>query len=147
VERGSARGAPVSPAPLDVRPSPFGRPVEAVCTGVLLAVALALGGCAQAPRPLYHWDRYQTSLYEHFKADGKGPDEQLRALQAQAEKARGLGAALPPGFRAHLAMVYLQLDRPDEARAQLEAEKAAFPESARYMDFLLARLDGTPQKS
>ena len=108
---------------------------------VALAAA-ALAGCVQAPRPLYHWEGYQRTLYDHFKGEGHGPDEQLRALTAQAEKARGRNAELPPGFRAHLGMVYLQLDRPDEARRQLEAEKAAFPESATYMDFLLARLNG-----
>ena len=103
-------------------------------------VVALLVGCAQAPKPMYHWDGFQDQLYAHFKADGSTPDEQARLLEAQAEKARASGEALPPGFRAHLAMVYLRLGREPEAKAQLEAEKASFPESAQYMDFLLKRM-------
>jgi hypothetical protein len=109
-----------------------------------LAVAIvagsALGGCAHAPKELYHWEGFQGQLYEYFKADSSGPEEQLRILDAQAQKARARGAALPPGFRAHLAMIYLRLGRDGEAKQALEAEKANFPESAQYMDFLLKRM-------
>jgi hypothetical protein len=108
----------------------------------VIAATLSAGlmGCAQPPKPLYHWEGFQRQLYEHFKADSSGPNEQLQLLDAQAEKARSRGVALPPGFRAHLAMVYLKLGRDTEARLQLEAEKASFPESAPYMDFLLKRM-------
>lgn len=105
----------------------------------MAAVALVLGlvGCAQPAKPLYHWEGFQRQMYEHFKGDGSTPGEQLLVLEAQAQKAAASGAALPPGFRAHLAVVYLKLGRDAEARQQLEGEKAAFPESAAYMDFLL----------
>lgn len=109
--------------------------------GFLGTLLVALVGCAQAPKLLYHWEGYQRQLYEHLKNDGTGPDEQLRQLQAQADKARTGGLALPPGFRAHVGMVNLRLGRDSEARQSLEAEKAAFPEAAPYMDFLLKRLN------
>jgi len=108
-----------------------------------LSAAIALGcafvGCAQ-PKRLYHWEAFQGQLYEYFKADTSSPEEQLRILGAQVEKARASGAALPPGFRAHLAMLYLRLGRDGEAKQELEAEKVNFPESAQYMDFLLKRM-------
>jgi hypothetical protein len=108
--------------------------------GALIA-AIAIVGCAQPrQRPLYHWEGFQRQLYEHFKGDGSSPEEQLRVLEAQAQKAQGSGAALPPGFRGHLAMIYLRLGRFDEAKLQLESEKASFPESSPYMDFLLKRM-------
>ena len=112
---------------------------------VTLAAGLLLAGCAQTPKPLYHWADFQAQMYEHFKGDGTGPDEQLLHLQAQEQAARAGGAALPPGFHAHVAVLYLRLGRGDEARAQLEAEKASFPESAPYMDCLLAKM--APRKS
>jgi len=105
-----------------------------------IAMGSALVGCTQAPPRLYHWEAFQGQLYEHFKADSSSPEEQLRILGAQLEKARARGAALPPGFRAHLAMIYLRLGRDGEAKQELEAEKANFPESAQYMDFLLKRM-------
>ena len=109
-----------------------------------LVAAIAMGsvfaGCAPAPKRLYHWEAFQDQLYEYFKADTSSPEEQLRILGAQVEKARAKGAALPPGFRAHLAMLYLRLGRDGEAKQELEAEKVNFPESAQYMDFLLKRM-------
>lgn len=116
-----------------------------IASALRLSAALAvvgLVGCAQPAKTLYHWEGYQRQLYEHFKG-GTGTDsqEQLRLLQAQAEKAQGAGAALPPGFRAHVGLLDLNLGRLDEAKQQFEAEKAAFPESAPYMDFLLRRMN------
>ncbi len=108
--------------------------------GLVLVLAVALTGCVQAPKNLYQWGGYQDQLYEHFKGDRQSPAEQVQRLEAQAQKARAGGTALPPGFRAHLGLMYLRLGREDEARRQLEAEKASFPESTQYMDFLLKRL-------
>ena len=109
-----------------------------------LVAAIAMGsvlvGCAPAPKRLYHWEAFQVQLYEYFRADRSSPEEQLRILGAQVEKARARGAALPPGFRAHLAMLYLRLGRDGEAKQELEAEKLNFPESTQYMDFLLKRM-------
>lgn len=103
--------------------------------------ALTFVGCAQAPKALYHWEGYQRQVYEYLKGDGTTPGEQLLVMQVQVDKARGAGSALPPGFRAHLGMLHLQAGRLDEARQMLEAEKAAFPESTQYMDFLLKRFN------
>jgi hypothetical protein len=113
------------------------RPLRLVAA---VAMGGVLAGCVPAPARLYHWEGFQDQLYEHFKADSSSPEEQLRILGAQVEKARASGAALPPGFRAHLAMIYLRLGRDGEAKQELEAEKANFPESAQYMDFLLKRM-------
>ncbi len=116
-------------------------PIDRIVRLGVVSTAVALTACAQAPKPLYHWSGYQGQLYEHFKSDGSGPSEQARLLEAEAEKARAAGAVLPPGFHAHLGLVYLRLGRDDEAKLQLEAEKASFPESAQYMDFLLKRMN------
>jgi hypothetical protein len=117
--------------------------VRSIGVGAALAAAAALVGCAQPAKPLYHWDGYQRQVYEYLKRDGSTPTEQLAVMQAQAEKARAAGASLPPGFRAHLGLLHLQLGRTDEARGMFEAEKAAFPESKAYMDFLLKSPEGS----
>lgn len=117
-----------------------GRPLRLLGLIAALAAVGGVVGCAQAPKRLYYWDGFQAQLYEYFKGDGSSPEEQLRVLNAQAERARGSGAALPPGFHAHLAMIYLRLGRDGEAKQELEAEKASFPESSQYMDFLLKRM-------
>jgi hypothetical protein len=104
---------------------------------IVAAAGIGLAGCAAGPKPLYHWEGYQRQVYESFKGDGTGPAEQLGVMQIQAEKARAAGAALPPGFRAHIALLQLRMGRYDEARRMIEEEKAVFPESAHYMDFVL----------
>ena len=106
---------------------------------VALSAGLLLAGCAQAPKPLYQWGVYQGQLYEYFKGDGKGPLDQLGAMEEQLQKAQASREALPPGFHAHMALLQLKLGRNDEATAHLQTEKALFPESAAYVDWLLKR--------
>jgi len=106
-----------------------------------LAAPLGMVGCAQAPKPLYYWGNYQAQVYDHFRSDSKGPLEQLRLLDEQAEKAKSAGLPLPPGYYAHLGLVYLELGRGDDARRALETERTHFPESAPYMDSLLKRFE------
>lgn len=102
----------------------------------LLSSAL-LSGCAgnQTP-PLYHWEGYQQQVYEHFKHE-TGPQEQIAALEASLQKARATDRSPPPGFHAHLGMLYAEAGKADQVRQQFETEKALFPESAAYMDFLM----------
>lgn len=103
-------------------------------------VTLVLAGCAHAPKPLYLWEGFPRQQYETLLQEGTNPEEQIRELQAHAEKARAEDAALPPGFRAHLGMLYLEAGNLGEARNLWQAEKAAFPEATPYMDQLLQRL-------
>ena len=90
---------------------------------------------------MYLWETFPRQQYDTLLRNGASPDEQILVLQAHAEKARALGSALPPGFRAHLGMLHLAAGNPDEARRLWLAEKATFPESTMYMDQLLKRLD------
>jgi hypothetical protein len=118
--------------------------------GVLGALALwvtLLAGCAQAPKPLYAWETFPRLQYEALLREGASVNSQITTMDAHAEKARATGAALPPGFRAHLGMLHLSLGNADQARQLWQAEKAAFPESSDYMDRLLKRLQTPSAKS
>lgn len=108
--------------------------------GAGAALVLGLVGCASPPQPLYQWESFPRLQYSALLREGASPDEHIRTLEAQAEKARAANAALPPGFRAHLGMLYLGTGNPQRARELWAAEKVAFPESAPYMDRLLKRL-------
>lgn len=118
--------------------------MSAVLRRLAPAAALLLVACATPSRPLYLWEGFPRQQYEVLQRAGTDANAQIQAMQAHAEKARAAGAALPPGFRAHLGMLQLQVGAADQARASWQAEKAAFPESAPYMDQLLRRLDGKP---
>lgn len=111
------------------------------CAGLFASAWLA--GCVQAPKPLYSWESFPRTQYEFLQRSGATPGDQIRAMETHAQLARDGGAALPPGFRAHLGMLYLSVGNGDGARDMWIAEKTAFPESAPYIDRLLQRL-GTP---
>jgi hypothetical protein len=102
---------------------------------------LALVGCVQAPRQIYVWEAFPRQQYEALLREGGSAEAQVQAMEAHAERARAANSALPPGFRAHLGMLHLNLGNPSAARSMWQAERAAFPESAAYMDSLLKRLD------
>ena len=111
-----------------------------------LGIAL-LAGCAhRGPPPLYVWESFPKMQYDTLLAGGNSPSEQMAAMDAQAERARATGAALPPGFRAHLGMLRLAAGDVDQARFLWESEKLAFPESSPYMDQLLKRLNEPAKK-
>lgn len=112
---------------------------------VSVGAAVALTACAQAPKPLYYWGTFPSTAYDTLRGDEKGPLDQLHAMDEQAEKAKAAGLPLPPGFHAHLGLVYLKLGRQDDARRAWQTERERFPESAVYIDSLMKRLDN--QKS
>jgi hypothetical protein len=104
-----------------------------------------LPGCAHKPT-LYMWESFPRQQYDVLLHEGASPDEQMHVMELHATKARAANAALPPGFRAHLGMLELNAGRADRAKELFEQEKAAFPESAPYMDRLLAKL-GPPAQA
>ncbi len=109
-------------------------------------VVLAAGCAHKGPPALYMWDTFPRMQYDTLLGNGVASIEQVTVMQAQADKARAAGAALPPGFRAHFGMLKLAAGDADQARQLWQAEKVAFPESAPYIDQLLKRLDSPAKK-
>jgi len=107
-----------------------------------LAVSMLVGCANRTPPSLYLWETFPRQQYDTLLRNGTSALEQIQLLEAHAEKARAGNAALPPGFRAHLGMLHLDVGNVDRARTLWQSEKASFPESAPYMDRLLQRLDG-----
>lgn len=113
-----------------------------------LVAALAVVGCAQpGPKPLYQWAGYQDSVYQYLKTNGTEPGAQISTLEAQLEKNRAAHEADPPGMHAHLALLYSKIGDDVAAQRHLQAERAQFPESAAYVDFLLKNTNKDAGKS
>ncbi len=111
-----------------------------------VVAAATLSGCVQQPKPLYLWESFPQLQYQTLLREKADATAQITTLEAQAEKARATGAALPPGFRAHLGMLKLSAGDVAQARTWWLAEKQAFPESSPYMDQLLKKLDAGATK-
>ena len=105
----------------------------------LFVVALLVSGCATTnTQPLYYWGDYQKEVWGHFTKE-VGPEEQIVALEAGMEKAKASGRPVPPGYNAHLGVLYAQTEHADKMLSYFTAEKTLYPESAAYMDFLMRK--------
>ena len=101
--------------------------------GVVLG-SILLSGCT-GPNTLYQWEGYQPQVYQYFKGESK--EAQAEALEGDLQKIRAKNGAVPPGYHAQLGLLYSSLGKDDQMVQQFQTEKALFPESAAYMDFLL----------
>jgi hypothetical protein len=105
--------------------------------GLLVLAAVLITGCASKPTTLYDWGAYPQALAVHLRESGGDAARQASLLEDQLQRAAGAARAAPPGLHAHLALLHTQLGNEALALRHLEAEKALYPESAAYMDFLL----------
>jgi hypothetical protein len=104
-----------------------------------LALALACAGCSST---YYDWGRYEESVYlVTATPDGFDLQAEIDALEIQLEQTHNKERPVPPGLHAHLGYLHSVAGNPAAARQHFEDEKALFPESTRFMDHLLARLD------
>lgn len=109
-------------------------PARRTLAGLLLGSTLLVGCNAQ--KPLYQWESYQPQVYSYLKGDSK--EEQAIALERDLEKIKAKNGAVPPGYHAQLGLLYSSLGKDDQMIQQFRTEKALFPESAQYMDFLMS---------
>lgn len=109
-------------------------------TGVLALLALLLG-CSTGSPNLYYWGHYEDAIYDMYLEPGKTSltDEILR-LEEQVEKAAAAGMTVPPGLHAHLGYLYVNEGDYATALVHFQTEKALFPESAVFIDGLIARM-------
>ena len=115
------------------------KPTKNLKRAAMLALAAAvLTGCATPPKTLYQWEGYQPQVYQYLK--GESPEQQIATMEKDLQTISAKGASVPPGFHAHLGMLYSVAGRPDQVVTQFEDEKKLFPESAAYMDFLLGKM-------
>lgn len=90
---------------------------------------------------MYEWGDYQNSLYVMWIESGDfDPADHVGILSEQIERTESEQKQVPPGMRAHVAMLYFQAGNAEMARQYLLAEKAAFPESEVFVDGILARI-------
>ncbi|WHS60524.1 DUF4810 domain-containing protein [Pseudomonas sp. G2-4] len=108
---------------------------KAVKWVLMLTAVATVAGCQTAPQSLYQWESYQPQVYEYFKGEPK--EAQVEALERDLQKINASGRKAPPGYHAHLGMLYLSMGKDDQMVQQFRTEKVLFPESAAYMDFLL----------
>lgn len=108
--------------------------------GLSAGLLTLLAGCASPPS-IYYWGHYEDLVYTSYAEPGKAdPVLQIEQLEADYQVARAQNRPVPPGFHAHLGVLYFQVGKLDRARQELQAEQGQFPESAVFMERLLSQL-------
>lgn len=103
-----------------------------------LALGLSLGGCANnATPPLYGWHGFEHNLDTYFLQDRESLDTQAKRMEDDLQKIRAAAQSTPPGFMAHLGLLYGKQGDLVRFEQHLQAEKQQFPESQTFVDFLL----------
>jgi hypothetical protein len=106
-------------------------------TLLIVAITIAtLAGC-QSTKPLYHYGSYQDNVYEHFKNEDSAVTEQIEALEKTIRDSNRKKLQVGPGIYAHLGYLYLQSGQRDTGLGYLQKEQQLYPESAKFIDFLL----------
>lgn len=103
------------------------------------ALVLVLAGCA-SQQSLYDWGPYEAQVYAYFK--GASPDEQMQILERHLTEVEGKGTAVPPGFYAHLGMLYGKAGRDADAQRMLAMETQLYPESITFIQNLRSGFEG-----
>jgi hypothetical protein len=105
-----------------------------------LAACALLSACASAPQTMYQWTGYQDHVYAYLKGDtSSGPEKQIAEMEADLQKIRAKGNTPPPGYYAHLGLLYANIGKSDLVVQNFKAEEQLFPESVPYMDYLLSK--------
>jgi hypothetical protein len=104
--------------------------------GVVVLLVL-LEGCATKPSTLYQWQDYQTNVDSYFRGDKVSPDAQTQLMESDLQKIVANGGVVPPGYYAHLGLLYGKQGQLDQFAEKIQAEKKQYPEAETFMDFLL----------
>ncbi len=120
----------------------FSRCFKGLC---LITALVLLSACAPHRDSLYSWNGYEATLYQYYQKDQKSLEEQIATMNESLEKSRAENKSVPPGFHAHLGLLYANTGHANESRREFETEKALFPESTAFMNYLLDRQKGKAQ--
>jgi len=104
---------------------------------LVLLSAICFFACASAPGPLYSYGNYENKVYAYLQ--GESPAAQIEILQDDLLKIEEAGKKAPPGYYAHLGMLYAEVGEQGLAISCFMVEKARFPEAAVFMNYLLER--------
>jgi hypothetical protein len=116
--------------------------LRATLSVALAALSVAAGCKSKAPpETIYDWGDYEKSLYRMYvQRDEYDPAGEAQRLSDQVEQTLQQGKRVPPGVQAHIGMLCAATGDTAGAATHFQAEKAAFPESAAFVDGLLRRM-------
>jgi len=107
-----------------------------ICALALLIVIAIFSGCVS--KQIYYWGDFEIMTLMYMKGEEER-SVQIQRLENIKQEIESSGKPFPPGFNAHLGLLYVETGNRATAISYFEAEKALFPEAAHYMDFTISR--------
>lgn len=109
-------------------------------TALVATSAILFSACTpKQDNSLYYWGNYSDSVYQYYNKPNELA-EQEQALLVLIDKAKNSGKNVAPGVYGHLGLVSMKLGKHAEANAAFTQEKALYPESAQFIQYLQSKL-------
>jgi len=106
---------------------------------ILLMSTLLLSGCA-VNNSMYYWGDYSNTLYNWRKdATDERAVEHKAELAIVIEKSEAKGIRVPPGVYCEFGYMLLMEGDMENAASFFEKAAAEYPESEKFVSFLLTR--------
>ena len=117
----------------------------------LIGLCLQLQACTSAPPTLYQWHDYSARTHDYLQthgntADTPSRDASLKTMQDSLADFQNEKHRAPPGYHAHLGLLYAQQGDLAQYSEALETEKALFPESTVFMNYLMNNINPVPSE-
>jgi len=109
---------------------------QQICLVVISLLTLPL--CACAPKSLFYWGDYETSIYDRWIGNDNDMGEQH--LQQTITTAEQSGRKVPPGLYADYGFMLYRRGNLDGAIAYFDKERKTFPESRLLMSKLIDKI-------
>ncbi len=97
-------------------------------------------GCAKPT--IYRWNAYESITHDMYINPGNADtDTQIVKLTEEIEKTHAEGKKVAPGLHAHLGYMYFLKGNSEFALREFNTEKQLFPESKKFIDGILERMN------
>jgi len=113
----------------------------------LLVLTLFLSACSQK-KPLYYYGNYSDEYYQSEKELSHESQLQLqKAIEEAIQNApQGTSGRVAPGLYANLGYLALKESQNKKAIEYFEKEKALYPESAKFMNRMIQKIQKMEEK-
>jgi hypothetical protein len=109
---------------------------------LFLILGIAFLMSCTAEKPLYSWEKYETTSYNYLKNnDEKTLLALIESYQTIIEKQKGTRKEVPPGIYADYGFILLQAKKVKEGKEMLAMEVAHYPESKIFIDKILKMIE------
>lgn len=109
---------------------------------LMAVVAFVMIGCAAPPKPMYYWNDYSHTLYNLKKNPGEDTFAKHKAcLLKIIDDSSKNDTRVPPGVYGELGFMSMKENNVKDAVQYYRLEEQVYPESAPFMNVLIANAE------